>query len=101
VGITILNLIYTFIAKWFVQLENHKYRGAYEDSLIYKNVLFKLINSYLSIFYFMFKSDKSLKDLFYLMLPVLIVKQVNYMLLSVFVPQALYQREENKYFRRI
>jgi hypothetical protein len=60
-GITILNLIYTLVAQWFAQLENHKFKGAYESSLIYKNVLFKLINSYLSIFYFMFNKDKTLE----------------------------------------
>jgi anoctamin-8 len=48
---------------------------AHENSLIYKNVFFKFINSYMPIIYMaFFKNGTDLKDIFYLMLPVLIVK---------------------------
>jgi len=87
VAITILNMLYTMIADWFVKIENHKYENAFETSIIYKNAAFKFLNSYLPIVYAAFyQTTSTLEDIFYLMLPVLIVKQINYMLLEVFLP---------------
>ena len=51
--------MYTKVAKYYADQENHKYEAEYERSLIYKNVVFKFINSYLPIFYFMFRTDKT------------------------------------------
>ena len=101
-SITILNIIYTNIAQWFVNKENHKYAKSYETSLIYKNVLFKFINSYLAIIYnAFFNPSTSLEELFYLLLPVLIIKQANYIFLSVLIPQMFYKHQESKYFKKL
>lgn len=73
--IAILNLIYSTLVNWFVEKENHKYEQHYESSLIYKNVLFKFINSYISVVFTGYiKSDSSYEELFYLLLPVLVIK---------------------------
>jgi uncharacterized membrane protein YqjE len=87
VAITILNMVYTTIALKFVEIENHKYEKSYETSMVYKNAAFKFLNSYLPIVYAAFyKTTSTLQDIFSLMLPVLIVKQINYMLLEVLLP---------------
>jgi hypothetical protein len=70
-----------------VNRENHKFAKAYETSLIYKNAVFKFVNSYLAIIYnAFFNSNASLEELFYLLLPVLVIKQANYIFLSVLLP---------------
>jgi anoctamin-8 len=99
-SITILNITYTAMAQWFAQKENHKFKAVYESSLIYKNVFFKFINSYLAVFYTAFiKQNYGLGDIFFLMMPVLIVKQFNYILLSVVIPQIVYKHKESQYFK--
>ena len=47
ISITILNLVYSILARLFVQWENHKYDSSFEKSLAYKTIAFK-------VFYFFF-----------------------------------------------
>lgn len=49
--IAIIDFLYSFLATWFVKLENHKYRDSYETSYVFKLFIFKFINTNLSIFY--------------------------------------------------
>lgn len=73
--IAILNITYSALVNFFVEKENHKFEENYEFSLIYKNVLFKFMNSYLTVFYTAyFKYTSTYEELFYLLLPVLIIK---------------------------
>ena len=60
ISITILNLIYSMLARLFVQWENHKYDSSFEKSLAYKTLAFKLINSYFAIFYTTLAEKKDL-----------------------------------------
>ena len=75
-SITIINILYTNIARWFVNFENHKYTDTYEYSLIMKSFAFKFLNSFLAIFYFIFTSHDAnlLQSIFETVLPVLFYK---------------------------
>lgn len=100
--ISVLNLIYSMIVNIFVEMENHKYEQHYETSMISKNVLFKLINSYIAVFYTAyFKSDFTYEELFYLLLPVLVIKQISYFVVALIFPQVVYKYNEDKYFMKV
>lgn len=67
-------MLYSKFARYFAKKENHKFDRDYESSLIYKNIMFKFINSYLAIAYTAYFSPQSnLKDVFNLLWPILIV----------------------------
>ncbi|CAD8128142.1 unnamed protein product [Paramecium sonneborni] len=100
VGIFILNLVYNQIVLFFAQYENHKYLEDYEQSIIYKNSAFTLLNSYLCIFYAAFVNDKSFLDLFIQLVPVLITKQVQFAALKVLLPRLKYDYYEKQYFKQ-
>lgn len=73
-----LNSLFSRFADWYAEKENHKYVPTYEKSLIYKNVLFKGLNYYLPVLYFIVvRDDVSLKSLFYFLLPLLLVKKLH------------------------
>lgn len=73
--VSVLNIIYTALVHYFVEKENHKFEEHYESSLIYKNVLFKFINSYIAVFYTAFiKLDSTYEEIFYILVPVLVIK---------------------------
>ncbi|CAD8209485.1 unnamed protein product [Paramecium octaurelia] len=100
VGIFILNLVYNHIVMFFAQYENHKYQEDYEQSIIYKNSAFTLLNSYLCIFYAAFVNNKSFLDLFIQLVPVLITKQVQFAALKVLLPRVQYDYYEKQYFKQ-
>ncbi|EGR27499.1 transmembrane protein 16k, putative [Ichthyophthirius multifiliis] len=102
VGIQVLNYIYVFVAKLFVEYENHKYDEQYERSIIYKIMAFKFINSYFSLYYVAFVDKKStFETLFQMLLPIMLVKQFNYMILSVWIPKYIQNSKEKKYFKKV
>ena len=112
----------------FANEENHKYELQYERALILRQMYFKLLNSYFPILYVAFIQDSleniftvynecnitdenmndysikqcmglnKFKNLFIMLLPIIIVKQLNYMLLNLGLPLYLYKRKEKKYF---
>jgi len=51
VQINIFNVIYGWVSVWLNNWENHRTNTTYEDSLIYKTLIFQFINSYVSLFY--------------------------------------------------
>lgn len=51
IQIVIFNAIYSKIAYWMTNFENHKTQSSYEKSLILKSCLFQFINSFNSLFY--------------------------------------------------
>lgn len=76
--ITLLNFLYTKIARWFVNTENHKYSKDYENSLIVKSFTFRVLNSFYAVFYMAFlETGKDFHDLFGLLWPILIYKQAS------------------------
>lgn len=76
--ITLLNFLYTFIARWFVKKENHKYARDFENSLIVKSFSFRILNSFYAVFYLAFiEKGSDFKDLFGLLWPILIYKQAS------------------------
>lgn len=56
--IALIDFMYSSIATYFVEIENHKYQDSYERSYVYKIFIFKFINTNLSIFYTAF-NDRS------------------------------------------
>ena len=102
-SITIINILYTNIARWFVNFENHKYTDTYEYSLIMKSFAFKFLNSFLAIFYFIFTSHDAnlLQSIFETVLPVLFYKQVSNILEQVGRPYVIYRFKQKKYFDSI
>lgn len=112
ISIVILNSIYQYVATKSSVWENLKYQSTYESNMIYKQIIFKLLNSYFSIFYVAFKivfmkDDESqdgkeiFKTLFFMLLPIMIIKQLNYTLLNVGIPMFLYKYNEKKYFKTV
>ena len=54
IQITIFNMLYTAVARWLVNNENHKTESQYQDSLITKIFVFQFVNSYASFFFIAF-----------------------------------------------
>lgn len=54
VQIQVFNIIYTKLAKFLTDLENHKTQIQYEDSLIIKTFAFQFVNSFNSLVYIAF-----------------------------------------------
>ena len=78
VVITLLNFIYTAIARWFVDKENHKYQTDHENSLISKSFTFRILNSFFTIFVVAFvDSESDFKDLFTTLWPILIYNKAS------------------------
>lgn len=76
--ITLLNFLYTYIARWFVKKENHKFQKEFENSLIMKSFAFRFLNSYLAVFWTAFiQKNSDFQDLFDLLWPILIYKQAS------------------------
>ncbi|CAD8164622.1 unnamed protein product [Paramecium octaurelia] len=98
--VSVLNIIYTALVHYFVEKENHKFEEHYESSLIYKNVLFKFINSYIAVFYTAFiKLDSTYEEIFYILVPVLVIKQLSYLIAIMMIPQIIYKYKESSYFK--
>lgn len=59
IQILIFNVIYTKLAKYLTDLENHKTQVKYENSLIVKTFVFQFVNAFNSLFYIaFFKSSR-------------------------------------------
>lgn len=97
-SITILNFLYTYIARWFVNKENHKLDTDYERSLIIKSFAFRFLNSYFAVFYVGF-INQDFEQLFFTLLPILIYKQLSNLGLHVIKPWLVYKYRQKKYFR--
>lgn len=57
VVIAVIDFLYSSIATYFVNIENHKYHDSYEKSYVYKIFIFKFINTNLSLFYTAFTEE--------------------------------------------
>jgi hypothetical protein len=67
--IVILNFLYNNLAYVFTENENHKYEESYENSLIVKLFLFRLVSELTAIFYVIFNRNdvEQLKSLIYML----------------------------------
>lgn len=54
VQITVFNMIYSKLADYLTEMENHRTDTAFEDSMIAKLFMFQFVNSYSSFFYLAF-----------------------------------------------
>mmetsp|Transcript_112623 Transcript_112623/g.351109 ORF Transcript_112623/g.351109 Transcript_112623/m.351109 type:complete len:744 (+) Transcript_112623:109-2340(+) len=52
--VEILNMIFTNIAKWLTERENHRAYSEYANHLLAKTVIFKFVNCYISLYYIAF-----------------------------------------------
>ena len=81
--ISVINALYSMIATYFVNMENHKYRDSYEKSYVFKIFIFKFINTNLSIFYTAF-SSRDFSQLYSLILGMTVTKVVQIFLIKNF-----------------
>lgn len=100
VVIAIIDFLYSTIATYFVNIENHKYHDSYEKSYVYKIFIFKFINTNLSLFYTAF-SEQDFNQLYYLILGMAITKSVQIFLLKNFKRLALFWLKKRLYFRSV
>lgn len=56
--VELLNVIFTQIAKWLTDRENHRAYSEYQNHLLAKTVVFKFVNCYISLYYIAFFKDK-------------------------------------------
>jgi len=54
IAVEILNIVFTKIAKWLTDRENHRAYSEYANHLLAKTVIFKFINCYSSLYYIAF-----------------------------------------------
>ena len=67
-----------------------------------KSFVFRIINSFFVIFYTAYLTKGStLKDLFFLLAPILVTKQINNIATSVVAPWFWYKFKQNRYFKRL
>mmetsp|Transcript_13827 Transcript_13827/g.25370 ORF Transcript_13827/g.25370 Transcript_13827/m.25370 type:complete len:737 (+) Transcript_13827:90-2300(+) len=57
--VELLNYLFTELAKWLTERENHRAESEYSSHLLAKTVVFKFINSYISLYYIAFFKDRS------------------------------------------
>ena len=55
--ITVMNVIYSTMARKFTMLENHEKDSDFEFNLAMKTFIFQFVNSYLSLFYYVYVAD--------------------------------------------
>lgn len=60
IQIKLFNFLYSFLANWLTDWENHRTQQSYINNLTIKLFLFRFVNSYLSLYYIAFAKDKSL-----------------------------------------
>lgn len=89
VVIAVIDFLYSSIATYFVNIENHKYHDSYEKSYVYKIFIFKFINTNLSLFYTAF-NEQDFNQLYYLILGMAITKSVQIFLLKNFKRLAIF-----------
>lgn len=98
--IAVIDKIYSIIATYFVNFENHKYKDSYEKSYVYKIFIFKFVNTNLSLFYTAF-NDRDFSSLYYLILGMAMTKAVQIFLLKNFKKYATYWFFKKMYFRKV
>lgn len=59
VFVEILNFIFSDIARWLTERENHRTDSEYATHLLTKTVVFKFINCYISLYYIAFFKERS------------------------------------------
>jgi hypothetical protein len=82
-AITVMNAVYNIVARWFTDLENHRFDGNYEASLMMKTFCFQFVNSYLSLFWLAFYERDRSKLAVQLIMLVLIKSASDYFLFLV------------------
>ena len=98
--IAIIDKIYSLLATFFVNMENHKYQDSYEKSYVYKIFIFKFVNTNLSIFYIAF-ADREFSKLYYLILGMAITKTVQIFLLKNLKRYLSFLYSKFMYFRGV
>merc|ERR1712048_1154249 len=54
IAVEIMNSVFTRIAKWLTDRENHRSYSEYSNHLLAKTVVFKFVNCYISLYYIAF-----------------------------------------------
>jgi len=57
--VEILNIVFTWIARWLTDRENHQTYTAYSNHLLAKTIIFKFVNCYISLYYIAFFKEHS------------------------------------------
>jgi len=58
-AVEILNAVFTHIAKWLTERENHRSYSEHSNHLLAKTIIFKFINCYISLYYIAFFKEHS------------------------------------------
>ncbi|CAD8078721.1 unnamed protein product [Paramecium primaurelia] len=102
VAIQILNILFLYFSKWYADQENHKFELSYQKSLIYKNVFFRFINSYMPLMYIIVTPNKyNLEDIFYFIIPLVLVKKAYYIVVNFLIPVLLLRGRIRNYFQKV
>ncbi|CAD8095052.1 unnamed protein product [Paramecium sonneborni] len=102
ISIQILNILFHYFSKWYADQENHKFELSYEKSLIYKNVFFRFINSYMPLVYIIVTGqDYGLEDIFYFLIPLVLVKKAYYILIDFLIPALFIRAKIRIYFQKV
>ncbi|CAK78542.1 unnamed protein product (macronuclear) [Paramecium tetraurelia] len=102
IAIQVLNILFHYFSKWYADVENHKFELSYEKSLIYKNVFFRFINSYMPLMYIIVTSnDYNLEDIFYFLIPLVLVKKAYYILIDFLIPALIIRAKIKIYFSKV
>ena len=86
--ITLLGTIYKKMAVILANWENHKYKEAWENSLISKTFAFLFVNAYISLFTKAF-ALRSFNDVAVLLITILAAKQILMNVIEVLTPKLL------------
>lgn len=100
VTVTIFSFIYDRIALFFVELENHKYDFSFENSLIIKTFLFRLVSDLTAIIYTIF-INKNFDDLKVLIYTMILVKMGTHLIFKYLVPFLVFKIKKRNYFSKI
>jgi len=98
--VTILSLVYDRIALFFVELENHKYDFSYENSLIIKTFMFRLVSDLTAIIYTIF-INKNFEDLKVLIYTMILIKMGMHLIVKYTLPFFIFKIKKWRYFNKI
>ena len=82
--ITVMNVIYSKMARKFTMLENHEKDSDFEFNLAMKTFTFQFVNSYLSLFYYVYVAD--LEKLQSALVSLVISKQLSDFIQIIVIP---------------
>ena len=82
--ITVMNVIYSKMARKFTMLENHEKDSDFEFNLAMKTFIFQFVNSYLSLFYYVYVAD--LEKLQSALISLVISKQLSDFIQIIVIP---------------